>query len=347
MNLCVAVLLVGQLMAPEKEAACRSYIPRVTDVSVLNEKLAQALLYTSEELPPLMQHQPIRGGRGTQYTTWMSVFNDIGPPPLPSNMNREFPWAVDVPAGTQDCPKHLLYHFAGLWLPGQSNGNPWPVVAWRGRLREKSTSVNMPLPTKGYRWRYPVEAISFENLMKQFSDGRWATYELRLRLYEKDGQSFERYCPDIQWPAFASVSTKTLRDTRHRREHAFESTATEHVLPRVTGACDTLLAAKFIPVLDGTQYITPTALDDDNYVPRNYKAYFIKDCMDCHRDTLRSASAFEDRDWYDFGVGDHFNRKFRPVNERGELIPELEAAGLVAWYDPAKHTPEIYGEIEP
>lgn len=342
MNLTVAVLLMGQLMAPAKDATLRTYIPRVTDVSVLNDKLAQALLYTSEELPPLMQHQPI----GARYTTWMSVYNDIGPPPLPSNMNREFPWAVDVPAGTHACDQRLLYHFAGLWLPEQGNGRPWPVAAWRGRLREKSTSVNMPLPTKGYRWRFPANAFSFENLMKRFADGRLATYELRLRLYELDGQSFERYCPDIQWPTFVSVKQKRLTDSRHNRERAFDSTAIEHVLPPIRNACDELIAAKFIPTI-GTDYITPTAYDDENIVPKNYQAYFIKDCMDCHRDTLRSASAFEDRDWYDFGVGDHFNRKFRPFNAQGELIPELVAAGMVEWYDPAKHPPEIYGQINP
>lgn len=339
-----------QVMPAEQERVLRSYIPKLEDNPAIKAKLDQAFLYDSKTIPPAHQFQPIIGGQGTDYTVFYSPFAQLNSSREPTNPNNEFPWTAGTGGGLHLVPKDRRYEFKLMWLPPKPDGGMWPVAVYRGPL-DKSHSVNMPVPKQGWRWVFPVGTIFGEVLMKNFADGKWATYEVRLRLREQDDWDFEVYRPDIELPQFVRVTKKRLTDANHDRP-AFDRTAIEHVLPPIPNARELLWSAKFIPIR-GSDTIIPTAQDDENIVPRNYLGHFLTDCRDCHKDVMRHADATDSRDWYGNTEGSNGIFSWHPVDPSSigppdktvRLRRDFIESGMVEMYDPAKHPSEIYTEI--
>lgn len=333
-----------QIMDPAKEKILRSYIPTIADNTAIRAKINQALIYTEDEIPRVIQDQPLSGGQGVDFTIFRSVYQQVNGSSQPTNGGLDFPWGT--PGGLHLASKNKVSNFRLLWLPPDPAGGVWPVVVYRGKL-ERTSRINMPSPT-GWRWIFPADAMLVEVLLKKFSNGQWATFEVRSRLRQNDGWDFERWVPDVEFPAFAKVAEQRLRDTLHPRRAAFDRTAIAHVLPPIPNALAILREANFVPAM-GTERITPTAEDDENLVPRDYAGHFLVDCRDCHRDTLRAVTIFQEREWYGnlAGSADGIH-SFWPFAKSSigknnpELEPRMLAAGMVAYYDPAKHPSDVY-----
>lgn len=355
----------AQLMPAEQERIWRSYFPKLEESRNLNEKIAQATLYTDAEFPKAYQFQPLVGGQGTPYTVFYSPFvrlNDIDPF---TNGNMEDPWRN--PAGLGPCDRTKTREVRFFWLPPNPNGGLYPIIVWRG-LMDPSDSVNMPTPTQGWKWIFPADAIVGELLIKQFADGSWAPYEMRLRLRELDDWDTEREVPvtslaelrEMSGQEIADARPQTLRyvDQIHEEKTAFDITGTVIHLPPIQNAADLLRQATFKPASGKTMESGATgftASDHENIVPAKFLGGLLsgsrESCIECHRHSQMHVDRFSRRDWYGAQMGstDGIRTVFPfspasigPPDKPVRLRDELVSAGMVAMYDPAKHPSSVY-----
>ena len=334
-----------QLMSPDKEAALRASIPPI-DNDELAAKLAEATLYTADEMPPAMQAQSLSGDRGEGVTHFESIYvskNNNDRRGLFTNPNREFPW--EHPGGT-DRNHDVQKTFKAFWLPKKPDGSRWPVIIYRENL-ERSNAVNMPSPV-GYRWLFPKGTVFFEVLTMQFSDRYLYTWELRAREREEDDWHVDVYRPfpskqhlikrirelrGSKHPAIAALEQPrrlqrlTLQDSRHPRR-AFAERGAEYVLPKIESKLvrELLTTTTFTSALgeewdrDGlaVAYAPTTKERIESIVPPEYLGSFIRTdsigCASCHKTTLRPADAFENRDWYERARGDDGIFSWHPVS---------------------------------
>lgn len=339
-----------QIMPAEKEAALRACIPALAEYPDTNQdiarKIAEATLYTSDEMPPAMQAQSLSGGGGEGVTHFESIFvsknrfDSIG---LFTNPNREFPWFR--PGGT-DHHHDVQKTFKGFWLPKKPDGSPWPVAIYREAL-ERSNAVNMPSPL-GYRWVFPKGTLFFEVLTMRFSDGYLYTWELRVREREEDDWHVDIFRPfptreslvqrirEIRGDDHPSIAELTkpvrlqpllLEDRRHP-VRAFREWAAEYVLPPIeselvrelltTTPFHSALGEEFYRDENARAFAPTTKQRMESIVPPEYLGGFIRTdsigCANCHTTTLRPADAFENRDWYERVRGDDGILSWHPVS---------------------------------
>lgn len=370
--LCGTAQAQVQLMSPEKEARLRSYIPKLEDNPALQAKIDQAILYTDEEIPPAYQFQPLSGGRGVPYTVFFSPKHRHNNIDKYTQANSEFPWAD--PGGLNHVDQSKVSEFRFIWFPYDQSGRVLPAVVYRDSL-EKSDAVNMPVPTQGWRWIYPVGTIVGEVLLKKFSDGTWAAYEVRMRLRESDGWDVEVYrrvanvtelrqvSPDADWGSAVVVNREMV--DRFHEQSAFKRSGAAIVLPRIPQAKSLLLSGSFKAV-GGTnagksmyEVQAFTANDDDNIVPAGYNGEYLgttaQTCANCHQHTLKHADFFDSgRDWYGYVRGSDGIFSFHPIapdairpygNGTTRIREEFERAGIAVAYDEASHPKSIYSVI--
>lgn len=365
-----------QLMPPGKEAALRASIPPITDDGMA-QIIREATLYTDAEMPLAYQFQPINGGVGADYTVFYSPFvrlNNIDPF---TNGNREFPWRTP---GGLDRAEETTKEFRFIWLPRRENGQPWPVVVYRGAM-DKSDSVNMPIPRMGWRWIFPAGTVLGEVLAMEFSDGYEYTYEMRVRIRGEQDWDVEIYRP---FPTLADLKDRIeelrpgapglrhfdnvalrpeiLQDRNHPRR-AFQEAGAQYTLPAMPPDLvkQLLTTTPFRPV-QGVSFVSrgdvaafaATAANEQNIVPREYLATFLgadaESCSNCHKHTLRHVDRFQNREWYGYIRGSDGIFSFHPVEpssigppDKGVRLREsLVNAGMVAMYDPSQHPAERY-----
>jgi hypothetical protein len=222
---------------------------------------------------------------------------------------------------------------------------------------DPSNAVNMPTPTEGWKWIYPVGTIVGEVLMKKFADSSWATYEVRLRLRELDDWEFEREVPfqnlaELQAVAGTVQATEmTLRyhDDLHPTP-AFDFTGTVTELGPIQNARQLLSAATFRPGFGATGF---TAQDHENIVPAKFLGGMLgyESCVECHKHCQMHVDRFANRDWYGNQAGSADGiRTFHPFepssigppNKPVVLRKSLVEAGMVEMFDTTKHPSDVY-----
>lgn len=349
----------GQLMTEEQEALWRSYIPKISDVSVIAPKIQESLFYTPAQMPRAHQFQPLPTGSGADYTVFYSQKSRLNNIDKYTNGNEEAPWRD--PGGLALCDRTKTTELRFVWLPPDGNGGLWPVVVWRGPL-DPSNAVNMPTPTKGWKWIFPEGAIVGEVLLKKFADGTWAPYEVRMRLREIDDWDIEKEVPFASLAELRQVSGQSLEGAREETlrydddkhpNKAFDITGTVTSLPPISNAASLLRNATFKPATEGAEGFT--AQDDENIVPARYLGGLFKDrdsCVNCHKHTAANVDRFgpPGRDWYGTLSGHDGIFSFLPIAKSSigppskpvELEPRLVAAGIVAMFDQNKHPSSVY-----
>lgn len=370
----VAVLFCGvspvraQLMEQSRETWFRGRIPQISETLVA-AKLREAMAYTTREMPACFQHQPI----GQPFTVLYAKHTQLNGEPRPTNANRDNPW--NRPGGLHDVDRQWADECSFLWNPpnprGTTKGGIWPVIIWKAPL-QKSRSVNMPAPN-GWHWRFPANAIVFDQHLKKFSDGSWLPYEMRARLREINNWDVELYGPTESFDSLAKTTPNLESASKVRwvnlRTHggrSFDRRAGLVVLPPIPNAKDILTSSIFKAVTASewlaSTHFHMTADDNDNLIPRGYAAALLGNereaCRSCHQDTLKSVDEFDaGRDWYDYVAGCDGIFKFHPFapscigQANGDDRPvrlnkKLLDAGIIAIYDPAIHTKDIYGPAE-
>jgi len=373
-----------RLMSTEKETALRASLPEIDDPNI-TERIADALLYTDEEIPPAFQFQPLHGGTGAPYTVFAhrhTSFNDLDRAGQFTNGNREFPWRT--PGGIDRAEKYCD-EFRFISLPRKKDGSYWPIVVYRDRL-DRSTSVNMPAPT-GYKWIYPNGTVIGEVLVMNFNDGYKYTYEVRIREREPNDWNVDVFRPFTtaeQLGHFLSqhgnesasaelLAAKSLRRQRLADRHptrAFDVTSGIDPLPEISGDLIKLAlttgpfsSAAGTTWRTGSNGVTADAptneREEANLVPPGYNATFLGNdrtgCVNCHKHTLRHVSAFQNRDWYGYIRGSDGIFSFHPIEPSsigtGEERPvrmrrELVEAGMVEAYDPDQHPSSMYARAK-
>ncbi len=169
-----------QLMSEAKAQRLRTRLPDVEDPKIqkmLNDPAL--LLYTDAEMPPAYQFWDgeLQGVHSVHYNISADGAEPFG------NGNREFPWSS--PAGMHRTRNTDSFRF--IWRPADQQGRPRPIVWYR---RRQSNSGVM-----GYAWTFPIGAVVGEVLSLRAPDGRYLTFEMRIRRREKNDWAVEVFRP--------------------------------------------------------------------------------------------------------------------------------------------------------
>ncbi len=311
-----------RLMSAQKHQQYRAMLPKVDDPqtqALLDDP--RLILYTEAEMPRAYQFwgNQLQGIHSAYYNISANGREPFG------NGNREFPWGT--PAGTHRSTS--VRSFRLLWLPHDARGEFHPIVWYRRRSSDGSM---------GYAWTFPVGAILGEVLQQRGPDGRYYTFELRLRNREENDWGVDvfrpfptaedlarrirelRPQPDGQAALISLIShleepkklpNQTLADRHPRR--TFDQRMGVDVLPPLDDALaiELLTTTTFRSALgetwrhgvDGNYTFAPTTSDRFHVVPQNYDAGFISvdrfSCIRCHETVNQNVNRFQaGRDWY-------------------------------------------------
>ncbi len=298
-------------------------LPKVDDPQVqalLDDP--RLILYTETEMPRTYQFwgNQLQGIHSAYYNISANGSEPFG------NGNREFPWGT--PAGTHRSSN--VRSFRLLWLPRDEAGNFHPIVWYRRHLSGDGSL--------GYAWTFPFGAVVGEVLQQRGPDGRYYTFELRLRTREEDNWGVDVFRP---FPTAAHLASR-IKELRPDYEAAAslvslvshleqpkklpnQTLADRH--PRVTFS--QRMGVDSLPPLDdaltielltktvfqsalgetwrhgteGNYTFAPTTQDSFHVVPRNYDAGFISvdrfSCIRCHETVNQNVNRFQGgRDWY-------------------------------------------------
>jgi hypothetical protein len=375
------LLLLGQLVTPEKEAALRAQFPATADQN-WQTLFRESVLYTEAEVPRAYQFA------GTFHSPAYNISGDPSDSGLPhgegGNANVDFPWRL--PGGVPKQAERDLDKFAFVRLPRKPDGGVWPVVYFSEFLRDDPVLE----PATFTRWLFPRDTVFGEVLQLKDSQGKPHVFEVRLRVRTADGWGTEALRPfptvaDMQ-ERLAELGTPEARDIaaklgsvkavavdaltdKHRTRHAFSEKAARESLPPMSEALvKELLATPFKPIAGyawreaaAVDVFAPTSQQRFSVVPLGYNATFIgsdsQTCMNCHDDTLKPARSFDaPRGWYGRVRGSDGIFSFHPIEPSSisrngspvqvRIRQSLVRAGMVERYDRAKHPADRYSAIK-
>lgn len=382
-----------QICSPDKIAAYRASLP-ATESGHWQEifRDPRTMFYDDETIPAAYQHASgglINGGQflvlngTTGTTTFHSPKHNISGdarerakgPGRGGNANIEFPWRT--PGGT-DRSEGTALTFKFMRLP-QVDGQTVPIVWWREVSRQSFVG-----PHSVMAWMFPRGTIFGEVLAQRDSRGQMHTYEVRLRVRERDYWDIavlrpfptagdlanrlaevgaDEYCEQV---ANVPVVTRKLFDAHHPTKSGFSVDAGVAVLPSMPEALSAhLLDTTPFKVATGAKFAgnaaAPTTNDAFGIVPREYHGSFLgtdtDSCRNCHQHTLMHVDVFDrGRDWYGYVRGSDEIFTFHPINpgdiayngaqRQFRLRPEFVAAGMIESYDPTRHAAEHYVRLK-
>jgi hypothetical protein len=394
----VGMILAGesafaqQIMPADKAAALRQSFPK-TDIERWNKLFAdpKTVLYTDAEILPAYQHANagllvISGGRQSIGTGRSTTFHWVGynlsgdaqedpkPDGLGGNANIEFPWRT--PGGIA-FNEAQIGKFRFFRLP-DSNGRVWPVVIFRSTRNDSKMGAHEVTD-----WMFPIGTVFGEVLALRDRESQLHTFEVRLRIREKDYWDVEILRPfpterdlvaelekrgqvELATKVMsAPVRTEAMTDRLHRRQ-AFASEKGRVALP----SFDSQLAAALLDETPfksavGAQWkgtaIAPTTEQAFSIVPQNYLGTHLGNdptsCMECHRHVQRHVDSFDSvRQWYGRIRGADGIFTWHPIANRAvarsggripvEIREDFIRAGWVAQFNPSVHTRERYHPLE-
>ena len=363
MNLC-ALLLAGQLMAPDDDAAMRELLPALADpaaAAVLRSP--RLVLYTRAEIAPAVQSS--NGVHSARYR--------LGPDRRGLFANSfEHPW--QEPAGTDTAAD--VFVLRGFLLPLRGDGRPWPVAVWRETQR---TAPRDDSRFARLSWTFPAGTVFVELLCRR--EGGWvAPFRLNMRTKTNDAAgSVDAFRPHETWRELrddlaargldalaAQLDRPMAAGVRISSKHPVKSVEASGVVEVIDAYPIELAAAMAMQrpwpsVLGAHWRRTPAGVVVDapagGIHPRNWRGIFEIDsrsCARCHQSAGRSVAFFDlGRDWYGSVRGDDHILSWHPFDasciggdgfSRGFVVSRaMAAAGLVAVVgDPRTLPPAVY-----
>lgn len=372
-----------QLMKSADESRLRKMLPKVDDAdlqAILNDP--RLILYTEAEIPRAYQFfgGQLPGVHSAYYNISANGSEPFG------NGNREFPWGhpagthrtkgveafrfLWLPRDEEGRPLPVVWFRKRM--PGDgSQGYAWtfPVGAIVGEV------LAMKGPD-GY-------AYTFELRLRTREYGYWdvdvfrpypTAGELARRIKElrpdwEDQPNLVRAVEHLDEPR--EMKAQTLVDKQPGRR-TFKQSAGVDTLPALEDdalVADLLKDAVFRSNTGetwresptGVKAFAPTTAAGFHVVPANYDAGFVQvdrtSCTRCHNSVARPVSEFNSgRDWYGHVRGSDGIFSFHPfspdsISDNGygrtvRMRAAFEKAGVIAKYDPEKHSEKVYHSLD-
>lgn len=288
---------LGKIISPLKERQLRERLPEVQSKKwrkLLSDP--SLIFYTEDEMPRC--YQDWDGALNGVFSAHYNISANGAEPH--GNGNIEFPWGT--PAGTHRSPNVDTFRF--LQLPRNDEGKRIPIIWYMKRLPGDHSS--------SYQWLFPVGTVFGEVLSMKSPSGDWLTFEIRLRIRERDAwavdvlrpfpttaslaRRIQQLRPEWQQDESLVAAVRQLTDpielVRHRlvsahpNQKVFEDRMGVDRLPTLNDdrlVEELLIKTPFQSVLgetwrQGTNGIVaaaPTTRADFHIVPRNYDAGFV------------------------------------------------------------------------
>ncbi|MBX7165089.1 MAG: hypothetical protein K1X74_01950 [Pirellulales bacterium] len=371
-----------QLMSAERDALYRRLLPKVDDPQ-LAAVLAgpDLLLYTDAEIPPAYQFWDglMPGVHSVNYNISANHSEPHG------NGNIEFPWGrpagthraasvssfrfVHLPRDAEGRLLPILYYRKAGDDGAMGYGWTFPVGAIVGEV------LFMRGPDHN--------DYTFELRIRRRERGEWSVNAYRPFPTAADlAARIGELRPDWQSrPQLAKLCThltgnvelpaQQLADA-HPNGSVFSQSMGVDTLPAIdddvlvaqlltTTVFRSALGATWRDSSNGTRCIAPTTDAAFHVVPARYDAGFIDvdrvSCLRCHETTNQSVRRFDaGRDWYGRIRGSDGIFSFHPfspgaVSHNGSgtgasLRSEFVSSGMIAPYSAAKHSNDIYNDVE-
>lgn len=376
-----AVYQPVRLMSAAKEAQLRRLLPRVSDSNVqrmLDDP--HLILYTEAEMPKAYQFWDgqFPGVHLASYNISANGSEPFG------NGNREFPWSgpagthraksvnsfrfLWLPRDDEGRPRPVT------WYRKRLSGDRSLGYAW---IFPVGTILGEVLTLKG-----PGGDYTFELRIRQREKDDWgvdvfrpfptaADLAERIKQLRPDWQEQEHLVRFVEYlEADLELPSHTLAD-RQPLARTFMQTMGIDTLPPLEDAAlvrELLTSTTFQSALgatwrfgsNGTRTAAPTTHADFHIVPASYDAGFVDvdriSCLRCHETVNQNVNRFDrSRDWYGRIRGSDGIFSFHPfsldsISGNGFQRPvrmrdELQTAGLLEKFDPARHSPEHYSQI--
>ena len=369
-----AALIVIALAAPPP-------LPRLADASAdATLRAARTVHFDERTIPPAYAHA------GGFHSPKYNISADPTDAPIRhghgGNANVQFPWKVggglDQAAGVRSDK--------ALTLPEDGRGGVWPVVAWTGTLpghpgMGPERAVRWRFPRGAILWEILSHDVAGERAVFEIRRRTRETDYWQTHVY----RPFPR-CEDLAAeldrrgvePAAAAelrrapvLLTADMTDRANRTRPAFRGTAHVAFLPRLPAELSLRLlretafrdATGHAWAADGDRHCyAPTTETASQIVPAGYSGTIAGTdtdlCAKCHDGVAKHARHFDAaRGWYGHVRGDDGIFSFHPIDVsrisyNGATIPpllsrELVESGIVAPYDPARHTGDRYRVLSP
>lgn len=371
------------LMSKAKEARLRGLLPKIDDAAI-SEVLADdgLLLYTEEEMPRVYQFWDgmLEGVHRASYNISANGSEPFG------NGNREFPWSTPagLHRATGVTSFRFLWLPRGedgkrlpvVWYRRNLTGDGRMGYAWtfpQGAIVGEVLCTRAP-DGKDYAFELRIRRRELNDwgvdVFRPFAaseDLAERIKEIRPNWYgeEKLAAFVAHLTEPRELPGMRLVDQQP-------RTRAFEQRMGIDSLPALdddTLVAELLTTTTFRSALgatwkfgtNGTRTAAPTTSAKFHIVPANYDAGFVDvdrvSCIRCHETVNQNVSRFNaGRDWYGRIRGSDGIFSFNPFSHdsisdngygrRVRMRGDLQTAGLLERYDPAKHPVALYTTID-
>jgi len=371
------------LMPATKEQRLRALLPKLEDSqlqAILDDP--RLILYTEQEMPRAFQlwNGSLMGVHSAYYNISSSGSEPYG------NGNREFPWGtpagtqrtkgvetfrfVWLPRDENDRPRPIV------WFRKRLRGDAVDGYAWTFPVGAKVGEALAMTGPDGY-------AYTFELRVRTRQRGYWdvdvfrpyptadslATRIKELRPEWADESNLARFVEHLEAPL---VMKPVVLADKQPAKRTFEQKMGIDSLPAIGDdklVSELLKGAVFHSAAGevwresegGVATCAPTTASSFNIVPANYDAGFVAvdrtSCARCHDSVSKPVSDFNPgRDWYGHIRGSDGIFSFHPfapesVSDNGygrtvSMRSDFERAGVIAKYDPQKHSASEYQSLE-
>jgi hypothetical protein len=371
-----------RLMSPDREALYRKCLPAVEDPAVADLLTDERLvLYSEHEMPKAYQfwEGAFPGVHSARYNISANGSEPFG------NGNREFPWAVPAGTHRAVRVSSFRFFrlpdddegrlMPVVWYRKRSRTDNTFGYGWTFPVGTVFGEVLMLKGPSGLDY-------TFELRIRRREVGCWqvdafrpfptaASLAQRIKELRPDWQErvpLAELCGHLEGPRKLPVQTLADRQP-HRR--VFQQTMGVDSLPAtgddslveelLTGTTfRSVLGATWRDDADGVETCAPTTEASFHVVPASYDGGFVAvddtSCMRCHETANASVRQFDaSRDWYGRVRGSDGIFSFHPfsidsVSNNGyartvRMRRELERAGALVRYDPARHPASVYQSL--
>jgi hypothetical protein len=374
---------VVHLMAAEKEERLRKMLPRVDDADL--QKILgdpRLILYTDKEIPKAYQIWAggLQGVHSPSYNISANGSEPFG------NGNREFPWGTPagthrtknveafrflwLPRDENDQPRPVVWFRKHLKGDG-NDGYAWtfPVGAIVGEV------LAMPGPD-GYAYTFEMRIRTREygywdvNVFRPYPNA--SSLARRIKELQPDWEEQPNLVKAIEHLEEPLMMKPAKLADQQPAKRTFEQSMGVDSLPTLD---DNKLVSQLLTGTvfhsmtgevwrespSGVKTFAPTTTASFEIVPANYDAGFVQvdrtSCARCHDSVSKPVSDFNPgRDWYGHIRGSDGIFSFHPfapdcISNNGygagvRMRTEFEKTGVIAKYDPAKHSRSVYQSLD-
>jgi hypothetical protein len=371
------------LMPAVKEQRLRALLPKVEDAelqAILDDP--RLILYTEAEMPRAFQlwSGSLMGVHSAYYNISSNGSEPYG------NGNREFPWGspagthrtkgvetfrfVWLPRDENDRPKPIV------WFRKRLRGDAVDGYAWTFPVGAKVGEALVMTGPDGYAYAFEIRVRTRENgywdvdVFRPYPNAQSLTARIKeLRPDWSAEPNLAKFVEHLEAPL---VMKPVVLTDKQPAKRTFEQKMGVDSLPAIGDdklVSQLLSGAVFHSASgevwreseSGVATCAPTTAAGFNVVPANYDAGFVAvdrvSCARCHDSTSKPVSDFNPgRDWYGHIRGSDGIFSFHPfapesVSDNGygrtvSMRGEFERAGVIAKYDPQKHSASDYQSLE-